>query len=86
MDYQAITLEKADGIVTLTLNRPDVLNALNDQMTAEITQAFEAIEQDDEVRVLVITGAGRAFSAGADMSSFKRTMEQVRQGEAASVM
>lgn len=66
MEFQAIIFEKEDRIATITLNRPEVLNALNQQMEEELTQAINQVSQDEEIRVLLIKGAGRAFCAGAD--------------------
>lgn len=65
MEYQAITLDQTDGIAVLTLNRPDVMNALNSQMRAEITHAVK--EAGKSARVIVITGAGRSFCSGQDL-------------------
>lgn len=65
MDYAAITYVVADDIAVLTLNRPDVMNALNTQMRAEITHAVKAAQ--DEARVIVMTGMGRAFCSGQDL-------------------
>ena len=65
MDYQTITLNEADGIAILRLSRPDVMNALNTQMRAEITHAVQAAGR--RARVLVLTGAGRAFCSGQDL-------------------
>ncbi len=65
MDYTAITVESSDDIVTVTLNRPDKMNALSTQMRAEITHAFRAAP--DMGRVVVLTGAGRAFCSGQDL-------------------
>ncbi|HSF03248.1 MAG TPA: enoyl-CoA hydratase-related protein [Solirubrobacterales bacterium] len=71
MTYEAIRYEAADGVVTVTLNRPDVHNAMNDAMRGELLRCFTDIETDDAVRVVVVTGAGeRAFSAGADIREF----------------
>ena len=65
--YQTILVERdAAGIARLTLNRPDRLNAINDTMQEEMGDALEALDRDDTVRVVVVTGAGRAFSAGGD--------------------
>lgn len=69
MGYSAILLDIADGVATITLNRPEKLNAYNPAMGAELHQAFAALDSDDGVRVIVVTGAGRAFCAGADLSS-----------------
>ncbi len=64
----AIILERHDGIAKITLNRPEVLNALDPATYAEITDAFAEIERDPQVRVGIVTGAGdRAFTAGADL-------------------
>jgi enoyl-CoA hydratase/carnithine racemase len=71
MDYTTIRLAQADGIATLTLQRPDQLNAWNDAMEEEIDAALRDCDRDDAVRCVVITGAGRAFCAGADLSSGK---------------
>ena len=67
MDYQTIILEKKDHVARLTLNRPERLNALNEQMFAELNSALEDVAGDGEVRALVLTGAGRAFCASADI-------------------
>ncbi len=67
MDYQTIILEKREGIAVLTLNRPEKLNAINSQMTEELISALDDVDEDDEIKVLVITGAGRGFCAGADV-------------------
>ena len=69
VDYTQIRYEVADGIATLTLNRPDQLNAFTGTMMNEIIDAFDRSDADDNVRVIVITGAGRGFCAGADLSS-----------------
>ena len=67
MDYETIILEKKDHVARLTLNRPERLNALNEQMFMELNSALEDVAGDREVRVLVLTGAGRAFCASADI-------------------
>jgi len=68
MNYEHIILEKKEGVATLTLNRPEKLNAINRKMTEELENAMAEISKDKDVRVLVITGAGRAFCSGADVS------------------
>lgn len=65
MDYQAITLDITDGVGVITLNRPDLMNALNTQMRAEITHAIKTAETS--ARCIVLTGAGRAFCSGQDL-------------------
>ncbi len=65
MDYQAITFAIRNGVAIITLNRPEMMNALNTQMRAEITHAFKAAEKD--ARVVVLTGAGKAFCSGQDL-------------------
>lgn len=68
MSYQAIKIEQVDRVGVITLNRPEVLNALNLQLVRELDQAILAMEEDDDVGAIVITGSGeRAFSAGADI-------------------
>jgi enoyl-CoA hydratase len=70
-EYATIIYEKAGNAAWITLNRPEVLNAQSDELRAEVTQALEHASLDDEVYVVVLTGAGeKAFSAGADISQF----------------
>jgi enoyl-CoA hydratase/carnithine racemase len=68
MAYEFIRYEIADHIATVTLARPEKLNAINGAMVRELIAAFEAADADDEVRVVIVTGDGRAFCAGADIS------------------
>jgi len=71
MTYEAIRYEVADHVATITLNRPDVHNAMNNAMRRELTEVFARLATDDSVRVVLVTGAGdRAFSAGADIREF----------------
>ena len=74
MSYETIIYEKAGGLATLTLNRPQSLNAFVPQMNQEVLHALKDGERDQEVRCLMITGAGRAFCAGQDLKG--RTPEQ----------
>lgn len=69
MSYEQILVEVSAGVATLTLNRPERLNAYTPQMRREISAAFAECERDDNVRVIVVTGAGRGFCAGADVSA-----------------
>src|SRR4051794_11444901 len=66
--YEQIIYDVADGVATITLNRPDQLNAFTGTMMNEIIDAFDQIDRDDAVRAVVVTGAGRGFCAGADLS------------------
>ncbi len=69
MSYKKILLNRENGIATITLNRPEVLNALDHEIEVELGQAIREAGDDEGVRVLVITGAGRAFCAGRDQKS-----------------
>ena len=77
MDFETIRLEHADGVVTITLHGPDRLNAWTPVMGRELTSAFRAADRDRDVRAVILTGAGRAFCAGADMEFFAA---QIRSG------
>lgn len=95
MGYEQIHLEIADRIATITLNRPERLNAYTPTMRRELAAAFTQCDDDDAVRVVIVTGAGRGFCAGADLSegrgaAFDRAadaayQEQVRGERAAAV-
>ncbi|MDO8673694.1 MAG: enoyl-CoA hydratase/isomerase family protein [Dehalococcoidia bacterium] len=67
-DYITIIVERQAGVLILTLNRPDTLNALNQKLLHEASEVIEQASIDDNVKVLVITGAGRGFSSGADLA------------------
>lgn len=69
MNYEQILYDVADGILTITLNRPEKLNAFTTRMMHELIDAFGRADADDAVRAIIVTGAGRAFCAGADLSS-----------------
>ena len=75
MERQETRLEIADGIATLTLNRPDKLNAFTGRMMHEIISAFDETDARDDVKVVIVTGAGRAFCAGADLSAGAKTFD-----------
>lgn len=68
MAYQTVLYDVADGVATVTLNRPDRMNAWNTLLGAELGDAMAEADGDDDVRAVVVTGAGRAFCAGADLS------------------
>lgn len=69
--YETLRIEDDGGVRVVSLNRPDVLNACNDRMTAELTDAFKQIERDSDVRCVVLTGAGRAFCSGQDLADLE---------------
>src|SRR5256886_13209689 len=67
-DYQHLTFERREvGVVLVPINRPEVLNATNDRLHGELTQVWLTLDADETARVAVVTGAGRAFSAGGDL-------------------
>lgn len=89
MSFENILCEQADGVAVITLNRPKVLNALSMPLTLELDEAIRQCEQDDEVKAIVITGAGeKAFSAGADIHEMADMPQEeldrrmVKRGEA----
>ena len=67
--YAFLTLSKSSGVATVTLNRPEVYNALNDELTYELQDVFKALARDKETRVVVFTGEGKAFCSGQDLKS-----------------
>ena len=73
MTYEQIRFDISDGIATITLHRPERLNAYTDQMMREVVDAVERTDADDDVRVVVFTGSGRAFCAGADLGGGAET-------------
>jgi len=75
MAFTEIKYEVADKIATITLNRPDKLNAFTGVMMAEMIEAFDKSDADDSVRVVIVTGAGRGFCAGADLSAGAKTFD-----------
>jgi enoyl-CoA hydratase/carnithine racemase len=81
MAYTAINCELSDGVATILLNRPERLNAFNTAMGNEIHQAFAELDADDSCRVIVVTGAGRAFCAGADLGGGGDTFNYDRRRE-----
>ena len=79
MEYRNLVVESGDGLATITLNRPDQMNPLDRTTVGELLAAFAAIEADPALRVVLLTGAGRAFSAGGDLTGY---LELYRQPEA----
>jgi 2-(1,2-epoxy-1,2-dihydrophenyl)acetyl-CoA isomerase len=80
MDYQDLLFDISDGIATVTLNRPEKLNAYTADMGEEVTHAIRSVQRDPEVRAVILTGAGKAFCAGVDLEHLK----QHEQGRSAS--
>ncbi len=75
MDYQEIQYSVAERVLTLTLHRPEKLNAFTGRMLAELLDALDRADADDDVRAIIVTGSGRAFCAGADLSSGSGTFD-----------
>jgi len=83
MAYETILYEVADNILTITLNRPEKLNAFTREMMLEMIDAFDKADADDNVRAIIVTGAGRGFCAGADLSAGPRTFDRTAQPDQA---
>lgn len=79
-NYEQILYEVEEGTATITLNRPDKLNAFTEKMKLELLDAFDRADADDEVRAIIVTGAGRGFCAGADLSRGAGTFDQAARG------
>jgi len=84
MNYEQIKYEVSESILTITLNRPEKLNAFTHQMMHEMIDALDKADDDDNVRAIIVTGAGRAFCAGADLSSGGNTFDSDARGDRAS--
>ena len=84
MNFETILYEKENHILTITLNRPEKLNAFTSQMMRDLITAFEKAAKDDDIRVVVVTGSGRGFCAGADLgagaNTFNRDVRNDRKG------
>ncbi|MGI8714117.1 MAG: crotonase/enoyl-CoA hydratase family protein [Solirubrobacteraceae bacterium] len=82
MEFEQIATDIQDHVLTITLNRPDRLNAWTETMGRELIEAFDRADADDEVRVVIVTGAGRGFCAGADLSQGGETFDgRPREGD-----
>lgn len=82
MAYETILLEKKDRIATITLNRPEKLNSFDPQMYEEFSKVATEVSRDDDIRVIILTGSGRAFSAGADFKRrFQAEIDQKQAGQ-----
>jgi enoyl-CoA hydratase/carnithine racemase len=82
MAYETLLTDLQDGVMTVTLNRPDKLNAFNTAMSRELIDFFHGVNAMDEVRAIVVTGAGRAFCAGADISGGSGAFQVWNDGSA----
>src|SRR4051794_41354166 len=80
MDFSEIRYDVADGVLTITLNRPDRLNAFTPTMMSELIAAFDAADEDDDVRAVIVTGEGRGFCAGADLERGGETFDWRARG------
>ncbi len=80
MAFEQIECAVADRVLTITLNRPDRMNAFTNVMLKELIEALDRADKDDEVRAIIFTGAGRAFCAGADLSAGAETFDYERDG------
>ncbi len=80
MQFETLRFEVDDGVAVITLDRPERMNAFNWKMGAELGEAYTRCDEDDAIRAVVLTGAGRAFCAGADMSTGDRTFEGSETG------
>ena len=78
MDYQTVKYETASGIATITLNRPDSLNAMSPEMAKELHDVALRIDADTRVRAVILTGSGKAFCAGGDLGEFVAAGDQAR--------
>jgi enoyl-CoA hydratase/carnithine racemase len=81
--FETILYDVEDGVATITMNRSDKLNAFTTQMMLDMIAAFDLTDADDAVRAVIVTGAGRGFCAGADLSSGAATFNYAQRGEAA---
>jgi enoyl-CoA hydratase/carnithine racemase len=75
MTYETLIYDVAANVLTITLNRPEILNAFNAAMFTELVDAFDRADADDDVRAIIVTGAGRGFCAGADLSGGATTFD-----------
>lgn len=82
MSYETILLDKHDNVAVITLNRPDALNALNEQLLSDVVSALRAMDADDDIGCMVVTGSEKAFAAGADIKEMAdQTMAQMTSAD-----
>jgi enoyl-CoA hydratase/carnithine racemase len=85
MDFEQLRYEIVDGVLTITLNRPDRLNAFTETMMSELIAAFDASDADDDVRAVIVTGEGRGFCAGADLAAGGETFNWKERAAAGDI-
>jgi len=85
MQFETVLYEVADNIATITLNRPDRMNAYNNQLMEDIIAAFDLSDADDDVRCVIVTGAGRGFCAGADLEAGAATFDYAKGPKGAAL-
>src|SRR5947209_18333874 len=84
MEFEQIKAELDEGILTVTLNRPERMNAWTETMARELIEAFDRADEDDDVHAVIVTGEGRAFCAGADLERGGETFDwRAREASAA---
>jgi enoyl-CoA hydratase/carnithine racemase len=86
MAYETILYDVQDNVLTITLNRPDKLNSFTSVMCDELIDAFDKADADDNVRAIIVTGAGRGFCAGADLSSGAKSFDRNARGKTAPTL
>ena len=79
--YETLVVQREQGVATVTLNRPDRMNAFTARMREELIQAFDETDADDSVRVVIVTGAGKAFCAGADLAGAGKTFDYASRSD-----
>jgi 2-(1,2-epoxy-1,2-dihydrophenyl)acetyl-CoA isomerase len=80
MDFKTVKINKKNKVASIEINRPNVLNAFNTELTLELQQATQIVKDDDDVRVVILSGAGRAFSSGADLAERESNWDNAKDG------
>ena len=80
MNFKTINLNIENKVASVEINRPEVLNAFNTELTLELQQATQIVKDDDDVRVVILSGAGRAFSSGADLAEREPKWDNAKDG------
>ena len=85
MEYKYVIFTREEGVAIITMNRTERLNAMSVELMDEMRDALEVVKADPDTRVLILTGAGRAFCAGADVKQMGESVEAKQEGSAASL-